>query len=67
MCVLRILSYVRWEVLIVRLIWCPAGKPSLVFDCIYNSGVKARTLRDPEFKVFLVGAYHFLSSLLSHS
>ncbi|KAF8200358.1 pre-RNA processing PIH1/Nop17-domain-containing protein [Pholiota molesta] len=31
-----------------------AGKPSLVFDCIYNSGVKARTLRDPEFKIFLV-------------
>ncbi|KDR74195.1 hypothetical protein GALMADRAFT_100012 [Galerina marginata CBS 339.88] len=31
-----------------------SGSPSLVFDCIYNTTVKSRTLRDPEFKVFLV-------------
>ncbi|KAF5376036.1 hypothetical protein D9615_007763 [Tricholomella constricta] len=31
-----------------------AGKPSLVFDCIYNTSVKARTLTDPEFKLFIV-------------
>ncbi|PPR02838.1 hypothetical protein CVT24_002235 [Panaeolus cyanescens] len=31
-----------------------AGKPSLVFDCVYNVTIKSRTLRDPEFKVFLV-------------
>ncbi|KAF8954426.1 pre-RNA processing PIH1/Nop17-domain-containing protein [Flammula alnicola] len=31
-----------------------AGNSSLVFDCIYNTTVKSRTLRDPEFKVFLV-------------
>ncbi|KAF9040151.1 pre-RNA processing PIH1/Nop17-domain-containing protein [Panaeolus papilionaceus] len=30
------------------------GKPSLVFDCVYNSTIKSRTLRDPEFKIFLV-------------
>ncbi|KAG6908474.1 hypothetical protein DXG01_004477 [Tephrocybe rancida] len=31
-----------------------AGKPSLVFDCIYNTSVKSRTLTDPEFKLFVV-------------
>ncbi|TFK24898.1 hypothetical protein FA15DRAFT_388240 [Coprinopsis marcescibilis] len=31
-----------------------AGKPSLVVDCVYNTSVKSRTLRDPEFKIFLV-------------
>uniref|UniRef100_A0A8H7XQ20 PIH1 N-terminal domain-containing protein n=1 Tax=Psilocybe cubensis TaxID=181762 RepID=A0A8H7XQ20_PSICU len=31
-----------------------SGNPSLVFDCIFNSTVKSRTLRDPEFKIFLV-------------
>ncbi|KAF9477467.1 hypothetical protein BDN70DRAFT_881171 [Pholiota conissans] len=31
-----------------------AGKPSLLFDCVYNSTLKSRTLRQPEFKVFLV-------------
>ncbi|KAF5314402.1 hypothetical protein D9619_011814 [Psilocybe cf. subviscida] len=31
-----------------------AGKPSLVFDCVYNSTVKTRTLHDPEFKTFLI-------------
>ncbi|KAG6902941.1 hypothetical protein C0995_009333 [Termitomyces sp. Mi166 len=32
-----------------------AGKPSLVFDCVYNTSVKSRTLTDPEFKLFIVG------------
>lgn len=32
-----------------------AGNPSLVFDCIYNSSLKSRTLTNPEFKIFLVG------------
>ncbi|KAF8901052.1 pre-RNA processing PIH1/Nop17-domain-containing protein [Gymnopilus junonius] len=31
-----------------------AGNPSLVFDCIFNSSLKSRTLRDPEFKIFLI-------------
>ncbi|KAF9460470.1 hypothetical protein BDZ94DRAFT_924939 [Collybia nuda] len=31
-----------------------AGNPSLVFDCIYHTSVKSRTLIDPEFKIFLV-------------
>ncbi|KAJ7222467.1 pre-RNA processing PIH1/Nop17-domain-containing protein [Mycena pura] len=30
-----------------------AGNPSLVFDCIYNSTIRARTLRDPLFKTFI--------------
>jgi hypothetical protein len=35
-----------------------AGKLSLVVDCVYNSEVRSRTLRDPEFKIFLVGAFN---------
>ncbi|KAF9025071.1 hypothetical protein BDZ89DRAFT_1114368 [Hymenopellis radicata] len=31
-----------------------AGKPSLVFDCIYNKSLKSRVLRDPDLKLFLV-------------
>ncbi|CAA7261955.1 unnamed protein product [Cyclocybe aegerita] len=31
-----------------------AGNPSIVFDCIYHTSVKSRTLCDPEFKIFLV-------------
>ncbi|KAF8797745.1 hypothetical protein BYT27DRAFT_7204157 [Phlegmacium glaucopus] len=31
-----------------------SGKPSIVFDCIYNPTVKSRTLRDPDFKLFIV-------------
>ncbi|KAJ2934740.1 hypothetical protein H1R20_g2347, partial [Candolleomyces eurysporus] len=31
-----------------------AGKQSLVVDCVYNSEVRSRTLRDPDFKIFLV-------------
>ena len=32
-----------------------AGKPSLVFDAIYNSTLKSRALKDPAFKTFLIG------------
>ena len=32
-----------------------AGKLSLVFDAIFNSSLKSRTLKDPEFKTFLIG------------
>ncbi|OSC99972.1 hypothetical protein PYCCODRAFT_1453464 [Trametes coccinea BRFM310] len=31
-----------------------AGKPSAVFDCIFNSSLKSRALRSPEFKTFLI-------------
>ncbi|KJA14573.1 hypothetical protein HYPSUDRAFT_150220 [Hypholoma sublateritium FD-334 SS-4] len=31
-----------------------AGNPSLVFDCIYNTTLKARLFSDPEVKIFLV-------------
>ncbi|KIK54593.1 hypothetical protein GYMLUDRAFT_48498 [Collybiopsis luxurians FD-317 M1] len=31
-----------------------AGKPCLVFDCVFHKSVKSRTLRDPEFKVFII-------------
>ncbi|KAL0577167.1 hypothetical protein V5O48_004806 [Marasmius crinis-equi] len=31
-----------------------AGKPSLVFDCIFHKSVKTRTLVDHDFKVFIV-------------
>ncbi|OBZ74990.1 PIH1 domain-containing protein 1 [Grifola frondosa] len=31
-----------------------AGKPSVVFDCIYNSSLKSRALKDAEFKTFLI-------------
>ncbi|KXN83983.1 PIH1 domain-containing protein 1 [Leucoagaricus sp. SymC.cos] len=30
-----------------------AGNPSLVIDCVYNTTLKSRTLKDPEFKMFL--------------
>ncbi|KAJ3817045.1 hypothetical protein F5880DRAFT_1493522, partial [Lentinula raphanica] len=30
------------------------GKPSLVFDCVFHTSVKFRTLPDPEFKVFII-------------
>ena len=42
-----------------------AGKPSLVVDCVYHSEVRKRTLKDPEFKVFLVGA--FLAPHIAHA
>ncbi|OJT01579.1 PIH1 domain-containing protein 1 [Trametes pubescens] len=31
-----------------------AGKPSVVFDCIFSASLKPRALRSPEFKTFLV-------------
>ncbi|KAF8171301.1 pre-RNA processing PIH1/Nop17-domain-containing protein [Pholiota molesta] len=31
-----------------------AGNPSLVFDCVYNTTIKARTLHNPEFRTFLI-------------
>ncbi|KIP09444.1 hypothetical protein PHLGIDRAFT_67555 [Phlebiopsis gigantea 11061_1 CR5-6] len=31
-----------------------AGKPSVIFDCIYNASLKSRTLRDVSFKTFLI-------------
>ncbi|KAI0351584.1 hypothetical protein OH77DRAFT_1592679 [Trametes cingulata] len=31
-----------------------AGKPSVVFDCIFSSSLKSRSLRSPEFKTFLI-------------
>ncbi|KAH9964955.1 hypothetical protein BC827DRAFT_1322316 [Russula dissimulans] len=32
----------------------PAGKPALVFDCIYHSSLKFHASKDPEFRSFLV-------------
>uniref|UniRef100_A0A0W0FFJ2 PIH1 N-terminal domain-containing protein n=1 Tax=Moniliophthora roreri TaxID=221103 RepID=A0A0W0FFJ2_MONRR len=31
-----------------------AGKPSLVFDCVFHKSVKTRTLIDHEYKVFII-------------
>ncbi|KAI0668828.1 pre-RNA processing PIH1/Nop17-domain-containing protein [Trametes maxima] len=31
-----------------------AGKPSIVFDCIFSAALKSRALRSPEFKTFLI-------------
>ncbi|KAI0277865.1 pre-RNA processing PIH1/Nop17-domain-containing protein [Russula aff. rugulosa BPL654] len=31
-----------------------AGKPALVFDCVFHSSLKTRVLKDVEFKTFLV-------------
>ncbi|KAJ6524476.1 PIH1 family [Mycena capillaripes] len=30
-----------------------SGNPSLVFDCIYHTSIRSRTVRDPAFKVFI--------------
>ncbi|KAJ6553989.1 pre-RNA processing PIH1/Nop17-domain-containing protein [Mycena vulgaris] len=30
-----------------------AGNPSLVFDCVYNSSIRSRTVRDALFKTFI--------------
>ncbi|KAK7055214.1 PIH1 domain-containing protein 1 [Favolaschia claudopus] len=30
-----------------------SGNPSLVFDCVYHTSIKSRTLRDPAFKIFV--------------
>ncbi|EIW76710.1 hypothetical protein CONPUDRAFT_139435, partial [Coniophora puteana RWD-64-598 SS2] len=31
-----------------------AGQPSLVFDAVFNSSLKSRSLKDPQFKTFLI-------------
>ncbi|KIJ60443.1 hypothetical protein HYDPIDRAFT_117146 [Hydnomerulius pinastri MD-312] len=31
-----------------------AEQPSIVFDCVFNPSIKSRTLKDPEFKTFLI-------------
>ncbi|KAI0632906.1 pre-RNA processing PIH1/Nop17-domain-containing protein [Trametes polyzona] len=31
-----------------------AGRPSVVFDCIFSATLKSRALRSPEFKTFLI-------------
>ncbi|KAL4077698.1 pre-RNA processing PIH1/Nop17-domain-containing protein [Scleroderma citrinum] len=31
-----------------------AGQPALVFDAIFNPSIKSRTLRDPDFKSFVI-------------
>ncbi|KAI0656340.1 hypothetical protein C8Q70DRAFT_1056885 [Cubamyces menziesii] len=41
-----------------------AGKPSVVFDCIFNSSLKSRSLRSPEFKTFLIAHQAFPASHL---
>lgn len=41
--------------------WAIAGKLSLVFDAVFNSSLKSRSLKDPEFKTFLIGTALFLS------
>jgi hypothetical protein len=38
-----------------------AGNPSIVFDCIYNPSIKSRTLRDPDFKLFIIGPFSYSS------
>ncbi|KAJ6463336.1 hypothetical protein C8R45DRAFT_841164 [Mycena sanguinolenta] len=32
-----------------------SGNLALVFDCIYHSSIKSRTVRDPAFKIFIQG------------
>ena len=36
-----------------------AGNPSIVFDCIYNPSIKSGTLRDPDFKLFIIGPFFY--------
>ncbi|KAG5650153.1 hypothetical protein H0H81_000519 [Sphagnurus paluster] len=31
-----------------------SGKPSLVFDCVFHTSVRPRTLTEPEYKLFIV-------------
>ncbi|KAF9238385.1 hypothetical protein BU15DRAFT_88426 [Melanogaster broomeanus] len=31
-----------------------AGQPAIVFDCVFNSSIKSRTLTEPEFKSFII-------------
>ena len=37
------------------------GNPSIVFDCVYNPSIKSRTLRDPDFKLFIIGPFSYYS------
>ncbi|KAF8840324.1 hypothetical protein BDN67DRAFT_968730 [Paxillus ammoniavirescens] len=30
------------------------GQPAIVFDCVFNASIKSRTLKDPEFKAFII-------------
>ncbi|KAF7759956.1 hypothetical protein Agabi119p4_11651 [Agaricus bisporus var. burnettii] len=43
-----------------------AGNLALVIDCVYNSTLRSRTLREPDFKIFLVD-YLALDSRLGDS
>ncbi|KAI0744676.1 pre-RNA processing PIH1/Nop17-domain-containing protein [Earliella scabrosa] len=49
---------VQWFVPVIvfdpRLDTDKAGKPSAVFDCVFNSSLKSRSLRSPEFKTYLI-------------
>ncbi|KAH7882130.1 pre-RNA processing PIH1/Nop17-domain-containing protein [Phlebopus sp. FC_14] len=31
-----------------------AGQPAVVFDCVFNPSIKSRTLKDAEFKAFII-------------
>ncbi|KAG9007412.1 hypothetical protein FRB94_001284 [Tulasnella sp. JGI-2019a] len=31
-----------------------AGKPSLVFDCVFNAGLKGRVIKDVDYRTFLI-------------
>lgn len=42
-------------IVLTPLLILTAGNASLVFDCVYNTTIKSRTLKDSDFKVFLVG------------
>jgi hypothetical protein len=43
-----------------------AGNPSIVFDCIYNPSIKSRTLRNPDFKLFIIGPFFLLFICFCH-
>lgn len=32
-----------------------AGKPSLVFDCVFSASLKSRCMKDKEFRLYLIG------------
>ncbi|KAF9219335.1 hypothetical protein BS17DRAFT_804440 [Gyrodon lividus] len=31
-----------------------AGQPAVVFDCVFHPSIKSRTLKDPQFKTFII-------------
>lgn len=33
-----------------------AGKPSLVFDCIFSAALKSRCTKDRDFRLYIIGA-----------